>query len=31
MDQGATMTGVSLEFIRPGRPMVNGHVEGFNG
>jgi len=27
----ATRAGVQLEFIRPGRPMENGHVESFNG
>jgi len=31
LDQWATMAGVQLEFIRPGRPMENGHVESFNG
>ena len=31
LDQWATMAGVQLEFIRPGRPMKNGHVESFNG
>jgi len=31
LDQWATASGVHLEFIRPGRPMENGHVESFNG
>ncbi|OGR35136.1 MAG: hypothetical protein A2051_11560 [Desulfovibrionales bacterium GWA2_65_9] len=31
LDQWATMAGVQLELIRPGRPMENGHVESFNG
>lgn len=31
LDQWATSVGVQLEFIRPGRPMENGHVESFNG
>jgi len=31
LDQWATLAGVQLEFIRPGRPMENGHVESFNG
>lgn len=31
LDQWATSAGVQLEFIRPGRPMENGHVESFNG
>lgn len=31
LDQWATMAGVQLEFIRPGRPIENGHVESFNG
>ncbi len=31
MDRWAYRHGVQLEFIRPGRPMDNGHIESFNG
>ena len=31
MDRWAYRHGVQVEFIRPGRPMDNGHIESFNG
>lgn len=31
LDAWARKRGVQLEFIRPGRPMDNGHIESFNG
>lgn len=31
LDRWAHATGVRLEFIRPGKPMENGHIESFNG
>ena len=31
MDRWAYRHGVQLEFIRPGRPMDNGHIDSFNG
>jgi transposase InsO family protein len=31
MDQRAYRHGVQLEFIRPGKPTKNGHIESFHG
>jgi putative transposase len=31
MDAWAYRHGVKLDFIRPGKPVENGHIESFNG
>jgi putative transposase len=31
LDQWATRLGIPLDFITPGKPMENGHIESFNG
>jgi len=31
LEEWAWMRGVKLDFIRPGKPMENGHIESFNG